>query len=511
MSINTAEESLALERSVVTKFTWRLAPFLAILYVFCLIDRGNVGIAALQMQPALKFSNEVYGTGAGIFFLGYFLFEVPSNLIMERVGARRWIARIMLTWGLISASMMFVHTPASFYTLRFLLGIAEAGFFPGVVLYITYWIPATSRARAMARFLALTAILGLFGSPLGGLLLKLNGWMGLGGWQWLFLLEGIPSILLAFVVFYTLPDKPTEAKWLTDEEKIWLASRLEREGQHEHALHRLKLSTAFTDPRLRQLILVFIISSTAGNAIGFFAPKMIKASSSGLWSDSKVATLLILPEIAGAIAMLLASTHSDRTGKRNHHVLIGYLIAALGYALCVVAPRSRPRHSHRRADAQQARRADRRRLLLGADGKPSRRARRRGGHRAHQLGGQSRRLHRPEGHGLAGRQHAGRLHHRHLGRRHAHGHRSRDGLLPPRPAEVRGGVDFLKIITCCRGSFSISSSNLSCVKSAISFLTWVTLILWTSLIGTSGSSLRYSTKTSRPPGLRPLIMFCVIS
>lgn len=327
-----------LEQSIVSKVSRRLTPFLALLYVFCLIDRTNVSIAALQMQPALNFSNEVYGTGAGIFFLGYFLFEVPSNLIMERVGARRWIARIMFTWGLLSSAMMFVKSPMSFYTLRFLVGVAEAGFFPGVMLYFTYWIPATSRARAMAKFLALTAIIGLFGNPLGAALLKLDGWHGLGGWQWLFLLEGIPSVLLAFAVLAYLPNGPAEARWLTDEERQWLAQRLAKEAEHQHAVHHFSLKTALTEPRIRQLCLVFILSSTGTNAVNFFAPKLLKEVSDNTWDDSFVSLMLVIPAIVGAIAILSASSHSDRTGRRTGHVLVGYLIAAGGFLACVVAP-----------------------------------------------------------------------------------------------------------------------------------------------------------------------------
>lgn len=336
--MNPSRTPTSIEQAIVNKVSLRLVPFLAILYVFCLIDRSNVSIATLQMQPALGFSNEVYGTGAGIFFVGYFLFEVPSNLIMERVGARRWIARIMLTWGALSAAMMFVRSPFSFYALRFLLGIAEAGFFPGVVLYITYWIPATSRARAMARFLALTAILGLFSNPLGALLLKMDGWLGLGGWQWMFLVEGIPSMLLAFVVLAVLPDKPGETRWLTDEEKQWLSARLAKEAEHEHAVHKFTLVTALTEPRIRRLCLVFILSSTAGNAVGFFAPKMVKAASGGSWSDPLVSLMMIFPAIVGAIAISLASAHSDRTGRRTQHVLVGYLIASVGFLACIIAP-----------------------------------------------------------------------------------------------------------------------------------------------------------------------------
>jgi ACS family tartrate transporter-like MFS transporter len=190
----------------------------------------------------------------------------------------------------------------------------------------------------MARFLALTAILGLFSNPLGALLLQLNGWHGLGGWQWLFLLEGIPSILLAFVVFAVLPDRPSNARWLTDEEKRWLENRLASEAAHEHCVKHLTLRTALTEPRILQLCFVFIISSTAGNAVGFFAPKLLKEASHGTWSDSLVALMMIIPAIAGAVAMLLASSHSDRTGRRTQHVLGGYLIAAVGFLACLVAP-----------------------------------------------------------------------------------------------------------------------------------------------------------------------------
>lgn len=336
--MSSPQTSLSIEETVVNKVGRRLTPFLAILYVFCLLDRTNISYATLQMQPALHFSDDVYGTGAGIFFLGYFLFEVPSNLIMERVGARRWIARIMVTWGILSALMMFVRTPLSLYTLRFLLGVAEAGFFPGVVLYLTYWIPPTSRARAMARFLALTGILSLIGTPMASLLLSLDGWHGLGGWQWLFLVEGIPSVILAFVVLAVLPDKPAHAKWLTDEEKSWLAERLAKDSEHEHCVHKFTLRTALTEPRIRQLCLVFILTSTAGNAVGFFQAKMIKAASGGAWSDAMIPLALAIPEVVGAVAMILASRHSDKTGRRTGHVLGGYMVGALGFLACLVAP-----------------------------------------------------------------------------------------------------------------------------------------------------------------------------
>ncbi len=327
-----------IERGYLRKLQGRLIPFLALLYVFCLLDRGNLSIASLTMQTDLNLSDRVYGLGAGMFFIGYFIFEVPSNLIMERVGARKWIARIMFTWGLVSAAMMFVRTPLSLYVLRFLLGLAEAGFYPGMLLYLTYWVPANARARVMARFLALSAILGLFGGPLGGLLLKMNGVGGLTGWQWLFLLEGIPSVLLAFVVWHTLPDKPNDAKWLTPAEKDWLAKSLARDARTQTQVQHLSWKVALSDPRIRYLCLIFICTSTAGNAVGFFGPQLIKARSMGLWSDSFISTILTIPAIVGAVAMNVAAGYSDKTGNRRPFVVLGYFIAALGFLMCVHSP-----------------------------------------------------------------------------------------------------------------------------------------------------------------------------
>src|SRR6059036_3838956 len=219
------------EEKVLSRVTRRLIPFMFLLYIVSYLDRINVGFAALQLNKALKFDPAVFGLGAGIFFIGYFIFEVPSNLIMERIGARIWIARILVTWGIVSSAMMFVNGPATFYILRFLLGVAEAGFFPGMILYLTYWFPAGVRGRAVARFMTATAIAGVIGGPISGILLNLHGIAGLAGWQWLFLIEGIPAIILGFLVFAILPDRPQAARWLTAAEKAWIISRLEGERQ----------------------------------------------------------------------------------------------------------------------------------------------------------------------------------------------------------------------------------------------------------------------------------------
>ncbi len=347
MTEQESSRSAEIERSVVNKVLTRLVPFLAVLYVFNLLDRGNVGIAKVAMMHDLGFSDRVYGLGAGIFFIGYFIFEVPSNLIMEKVGARRWIARIMLSWGAISTCMMFVRTPFSFYALRFLLGVAEAGFYPGILLYLTYWVPGTARARVIARFLAFTGVLSLIGGPLGGQLLALNGKAGMPGWQWLFMMEGMPSILLAFVVLFILPDGPNRSSWMTLDEKAWIAESLAKEEQIGQQVKHLSFRVALSEPRILHLCLIFFLTAVAGNAVGSFAPEMLKLRSGPdghQWSDSFVATIGIVPGVIGALAMVFSAARSDRTGSRRNFVLAGYIIAGLGYVFCafVSGPNATP-------------------------------------------------------------------------------------------------------------------------------------------------------------------------
>ncbi|TMA57229.1 MAG: MFS transporter, partial [Deltaproteobacteria bacterium] len=231
------------------KATRRLIPFLFVLYVVAYLDRINVGFAALQMRADLGFDDRAYGLGAGIFFVGYFLFEVPSNLLLERFGARFWIARIMVTWGLIASAMVLVRGAASFYLLRFLLGVAEAGFFPGMILYLTYWFPAAERAHAVARFMTATAIAGVVGGPISGALLAMDGLGGLRGWQWLFLAEGLPAVVLGLSVLAYLPDGPATASWLTADERRSLAARLGPEQVIE-AHHAATLGAALADRRV---------------------------------------------------------------------------------------------------------------------------------------------------------------------------------------------------------------------------------------------------------------------
>lgn len=311
----------------------RLVPFLAVLYFVAYLDRVNVGFAALQMNAALGFSSSVYGRGAGIFFLGYFLFEIPSNLMLARVGARLWIARIAIVWGLVSVAEMFVVGPGSFYTVRFLLGAAEAGFFPGIVLYFTYWFPAEERARAVAQFSMASMAAGIVGGPLSGVLLSMRGVGGLGGWQWLFLVEGLPAVVLGFVALMYLTDSPEKATWLPADEKASLLAALEPE-RATTAAGRRRLTTvadALFNPAVWPLALMLFLIVTSGYGFSFFLPQIVKVLSGG--SDLVVGLLTALPFTCAAIGMVTVAAHSDRTGERRLHVAACAAVAAVGLAI----------------------------------------------------------------------------------------------------------------------------------------------------------------------------------
>jgi len=307
---------------VVRKLLWRLLPFLFLLYVVAYLDRINVGFAALQMQSQLGFSDAVYGLGAGIFFLGYFLFQVPSNLAMQRFGARRWIAFLMILWGVISTLMMFVASAKSFYSLRFLLGAAEAGFFPGVIYYLRSWFPANARARVVALFMTAAPISGVIGGPLSGALLELHQRGGLAGWQWLFLLEGIPAILLGFIAHFFLTDKPEEARWLADAERRWLISALQDEESIGEIVSgaRSGLRQVLATPRIWLLAFVYLGGGTCSYSIGLWLPTAIHALS-GV-SSVTIGLLSAIPYIAAVITMVLVGTHSDRTAERRWHIAL---------------------------------------------------------------------------------------------------------------------------------------------------------------------------------------------
>jgi ACS family tartrate transporter-like MFS transporter len=323
--------------AVIHRLLWRLLPFLFLLYVVAYLDRINVGFAALQMKSQLKFSDAVYGLGAGIFFLGYFLFQVPSNMAMQRFGARRWIAFLMILWGGISASMMFVSSARSFYTMRFLLGAAEAGFFPGVIYYLRNWFPAAVRARALALFIMAGPISGVIGGPISGALLGLHRRAGLAGWQWLFLLEGIPAILLGFVAYFFLTDRPEKAPWLSADDLAWLVSALRRDevaASKERAAPTGILSMLM-NVRVWGFSFVYFSAVACAYSIGLWLPTAIRALS-GI-SSFVIGLLAAIPYLAAAIAMVIVGTHSDRTGERDWHVALPAFVTCFALAAAAFA------------------------------------------------------------------------------------------------------------------------------------------------------------------------------
>ena len=323
-------ESAHASGGVIGKVTRRLIPFLFLLYIVAFLDRVNVGFAALQMKQDLGFGDAVYGLGAGIFFIGYFVFEVPSNLILERVGPRFWIARIMITWGVISSAMMFVSGEAAFYALRFLLGVAEAGFFPGIVLYLTYWFPAAERARAVALFMTATAMAGVVGGPLSGALLEMDGLAGLEGWQWLFLLEGIPAVVLGFVVLGFLTDRPEHAEWLEPGERSWLVARLAEERASVERSHgRIALRRAFVDGRVWSLAILYFALVLGIYAVSLWLPQIVAGLAQ--MSDFEVGLVSALPYVGASVGMVVVGAHSDRTGERRWHIAAPALVGAAGF------------------------------------------------------------------------------------------------------------------------------------------------------------------------------------
>ena len=326
----TAPAQSGFEAALVSKLTRRLVPFLFLLYIVAYLDRINVGFAALQMQGQLHLSDEVYGLGAGLFFAGYFVFQLPSNLLLERVGARRWLAALMVVWGAVSTSMIFVRTPHSFYALRFLLGVAEAGFFPGVILYLKNWFPADARARTVAWFMTAAPLSGVVGGPISGALLGLHH-AGLAGWQWMFIMEGIPAMLLGGLAACYLTDRPAAATWLSDEQRDWLLATLRQESQQTAAVSRTNVWAAFTHPGIWLLVLVYFGLDTVSYGISLWLPNLIR-SLSGV-SDFVIGLLSTIPYITAAISMVLVGMHSDRSGERRWHTALPAFVGASGLLL----------------------------------------------------------------------------------------------------------------------------------------------------------------------------------
>lgn len=323
----------AAEKALMAKVTWRLIPFMFILYIVAYLDRVNVGFAKLQMQQDLHFSDAVFGAGMGIFFVGYFLLEIPSNLIMEKVGARAWIARIMVTWGIIAAAMMFVKTEPWFNGLRLALGLAEAGFFPGMILYLTYWFPAAERARAVGRFMTATAVANIIGGPISGLLLSMHGIGGLRGWQWLFLLEALPAVILGVVVLFYLPNGPKDAKWLTDQEREMLLTRLKQEDAGDGHKHE-NLGQALASPMVWLLCFIYFAQATGSYGFAFWLPTILKGTYK--LNDMQVGLLAAVPYIMAAIGLVVIANSSDRTRERPKHVAFAGMWGAVWVAVAAL-------------------------------------------------------------------------------------------------------------------------------------------------------------------------------
>ena len=349
--------TLQFEEATYRKVATRLIPFLFLCYILAFLDRVNVGFAKLQMASDLQFSDAVYGVGAGIFFIGYFIFEVPSNVILERVGARMWIARIMITWGLISAAFMFtgdIHwgsiaawfnfTDAqfTFYFLRFWLGVAEAGFFPGIILYLTYWFPGARRAKMVALFMTAIGVAQLVGSPIsGGIMQYMDGVSGWRGWQWLFLLEGIPSIIVGAMVLALLPDGPKKTTWLSAEERDLLVRRIEEDNATKEQLGgKHHMMDAFKDGRVWALAVVYFTSATCFYAVGFWMPTIIQELGVDKTDYLRVGLLSMIPWGFSIVAMIYWGAHSDRTGERRWHCASGLLLMMLGLIVLALAHRS---------------------------------------------------------------------------------------------------------------------------------------------------------------------------
>jgi ACS family tartrate transporter-like MFS transporter len=319
------------DEKIFAKCAWRLIPLMGLLYAVNLLDRINVGFAALTMNQDLGFSPTIFGFGAGIFSIGFLVFQVPSTIMLERIGPRRWIAIILTAWGALSAAGALVQGPNGFYVVRFLLGVAEAGFFPGMILYMSYWFPRAYRARLIATFMIAVPVSRIFGGPLSSIILQMDGVAGLDGWRWLFLIEGTPACLLALAVLKFLPDGPSHASWLTREEKALIATRLAAE---ETPVQR-DIWITLLDPRVFALGLVIFGTSLGSDGLSLWLPLIVQGMGVSNFANGFV---VALPSIAGACAMVLWARSSDKRGERVWHVAIAELFAALGFALAAFAP-----------------------------------------------------------------------------------------------------------------------------------------------------------------------------
>lgn len=324
----------ALEKRVVSKTMMRILPFILILYIIAYLDRVNLGYAALQMNAELALTAEVFGLLSGIFFIGYFFFEVPSNMIMHKVGPKIWIARIMLTWGIVVILTGFAQTTTQLYILRFLLGVAEAGFFPGIILYLTYWFRNRERGKATAVLILALPIGGLIGAPLSTWILDNISWLNMSGWRWMFIIEGIPALILGVVVLFYMTNRPANAKWLTQDEKDWLEGELEAERQVSKKVNKVSKLEMLKDSKIWKLSLLYFAAYTGIYGLSFWMPTIIKSLSATATTNMEIGWLAMIPSLVGIPAILFVGWNADRTNEYKNHLLVCFLISVLGFIGC---------------------------------------------------------------------------------------------------------------------------------------------------------------------------------
>jgi ACS family tartrate transporter-like MFS transporter len=324
-------QSPELAHRTTRKVMWRVIPLIFVLYIISYIDRANIGYAALQMNAELALSSEAFGFAAGVFFIGYFLFEVPSNMALARFGARLWIARILVTWGAVAIASAFVQTANQLYVLRFLLGVAEAGFFPGIIIYLTYWFRAQDQATSVALFTAAIPVSYLLGAPLSTWIMDNVNGFGLSGWRWMLLLEGLPAVLGGIACYLWLTDRPEQASWLRQDEKAWLIGELEKDRAHRPDVKQLGTLHAITEPKVLLLGLIYFVYQAGSLGVGYWMPQIIKGLSAQL-SNFEVGLVAMVPYAVATVAMILWSMHSDRTDERQLHSALPLLFAAIALA-----------------------------------------------------------------------------------------------------------------------------------------------------------------------------------
>jgi MFS transporter, ACS family, tartrate transporter len=332
MSATAASRPTAMEKRTIRKLRTRIIPVIFVLFVIAFLDRINIGFAALTMNKELAVTSQQYGFVAGIFFFGYFIFEIPSNLLLHKIGARIWIARILLSWGVVAVLTGFAQTAFHLYVARFLLGVAEAGYFPGVLLYLTYWFRQRRLANAIALLVAANPVASIVGAPLSGLILDHIRWFGVGSWRWLLILEGIPAVVGGILTYFLLPGRPAEAKFLTTQEKDWVTAELAREEQEKLATRRITAVQALTAGRVWHLTAVYLMAMTASYSMVFWMPQLLKTLSSQ-YSNTTVGLLVMIPYVVGLTIMILIASNSDRTLERRYHAAVPAVVGAVSLVL----------------------------------------------------------------------------------------------------------------------------------------------------------------------------------